>query len=124
MVVGGNIPDFAQGPLSMYAEQGDEGAELTPAGLQFTPLLEVFVLNALTVEELLSSNITVLYAEAALIHTPEGQSRHGVVETCGHLRTHIFPTGTDVAAPRGGAIALFTGKATTRQQEDALVGID
>ena len=108
----------------MNTEQGDEGAELAPASLQLTPLLEVFALYLGTVVQLLGLHITVLYAEATLVHAPEGQSRHGVVETCRHLSTHILPASTDVTTPCGCAITLLASKTATCQQEDALVGID
>ena len=74
VIVWGDIPNLAQGPLAMTAEEGDEGAELVPACLQLAPLLQVFVLLTCAVEQLLSLDVTVLHAEAALIHAPEGDA--------------------------------------------------
>ena len=124
MIVGSNVPDFTQRPLTMNAEQGDEGAKLTPTGLQLAPLLEVLVLYLGTVVQLLGLHITVLDTEATLVHAPEGQSGHRIVQTCRHLSTHILPTGTDVTTPCGRRVALLASKTTTRQQEDTLVRID
>ena len=119
VIVGSNVPDLAQRPLTMRAEQRDKGAELIPACLQLTPLLQILVLLTCAVEELLGSDITVLHTEAALVHAPERQAGDGVVESCGHLGTHILPTGTDVTTPGGGREALFTSKAATGEQEYA-----
>ena len=69
------------------------------------------------VEDLLGSHITVLHTEAALIHTPEGDTRHRVVQTSRHLGTHILPAGTDITAPRGSRETLFASKSATGEQE-------
>ena len=124
MVVGSKVPDFTCRPLAMDTEQGDEGTELAPAGLQLAPLLEVFVLYAALLEQFLCCHVAVLNAEATLVHAPEGQTGHRIVQTGSHLGTHVLPTGTDVARPCGGAVTLLAGKAATGQQEDALVGGD
>ena len=122
MIVGSQIPDFAQGPLAVHTEQGDKGTKLAPTGLQLTPLLQVFVLHTGLLVLTLSLHVAVLHAEASLVHTPEGQSGHRVVQTSCHLGTHILPTGTYITTPCSGRIALLTGKPATSQQEYALVG--
>ena len=58
----------------MHTEQGNEATKLAPTGLQLTPLLQVLILDAGAVVQLLGYHIAVLDAEAALIHTPERQS--------------------------------------------------
>ena len=124
MVVGCDIPDFTRRPLAVYTEQGYEAAELAPTGLQLTPLLQVFILHLHAVVQLLSCHIATLHTEAALIHTPEGQSRCRVVQSRRHLSPHILPTGTNITTPCGCRIALFTSKTTTCQQEYTLVGVN
>ena len=106
----------------MHTEQGNKRTKLAPASLQLTPLLQVLVLHLRAVIELLGCHIAVLHTETALIHTPEGQSRHGVVQTSGHLCPHVFPAGTNIATPCCRRKALFAGKTAARQQEHALVG--
>ena len=117
MIVGRDVPDLSQRPLTMRAEKGNKGAKLIPACLQLTPLLQVLILLTCTVEELLSSHIAVLDTEATLIHAPEGKTGNRIVQACRHLRTHILPAGTDVATPRGCGIALLASKTATCQQE-------
>ena len=119
MLVGCNVPDFTQRPLAVSTEQRDEGTKLVPTRLQLTPFFQVFVLLTRLVEELLGSHIAILHAESSLVHTPEGHARHRVVQSGRHLRTHILPASADVAAPRGGGIALLAGKAATGEQEHA-----
>ena len=119
MIIWGDIPNLAQWPLTMTTEERNKGTELVPTGLQLTPLLQVFVLHTTLVKQLLGSHITVFHTEAALVHTPERKSGDRVVQTCGHLGTHILPTGTDVTTPGSSREALLTSKAATRQQEDA-----
>ena len=105
----------------MGTVQGDEATELVPAGLQFAPLGQVAVLVARLVKLLLSGDIAVLDAEAALVHAPEGNARHREVQAGRHLGTHILPAGANVTAPGGGRVALFAGKTAAGQQEHALV---
>ena len=102
MMVWCEVPDFACGPLTVYAEQGDEGTKLAPASLQLTPLFQVLALHACLLVILLGLHITVLHTESTLIHSPEGKTRHRVVETCRHLGTHILPTSTNITRPRSG----------------------
>ena len=74
MILWGQVPNLAQRPLTMHAEQRNKGAKLAPTGLQLTPFLQVFVLHASAFILSLCLHITVLNAETALIHTPEGQT--------------------------------------------------
>ena len=123
MILGGKVPDFTRWPLAMYAEQRDKGAKLAPAGLQLAPLFHVLIFHACLVIKALGLHITILHAETTLVHTPERKSRHRVIQACSHLRTHILPTGSDIATPCGCGIALFTCKTTAGKQEHALVRI-
>ena len=117
MLIGSNVPNLTQGPLTMRAEQRDKGAKLVPTGLQFAPFLQILVLLACAVEELLGCHITVLDTESTLIHAPERKTRNGIVETSSHLGTHIFPTGTNIATPGSSRVTLFASEATTSEQE-------
>ena len=119
MMIRSNVPDFTKRPLTMSTEQRDEGTELVPTGLQLTPFFQVFVLDTTLVKQLLSCHVTILNAEATLIHSPERNTRHRIVKTCRHLSAHIFPTGTDIATPCCCRETLFTSETTTSQQEHA-----
>ena len=74
MIVRGDVPYLTQRPLTMTAEEGDEGTELVPTALQLAPLLQILVLHTCAVEDLLGGHITVLHTESALIHAPEGDA--------------------------------------------------
>ncbi len=118
-----DVPYLAGRPLAVGAVEGNEAAELVPAGLQLAPFLEVGVLVACLVKLLLGCHITVLHAEASLVHAPEGMTCQGKVQTCRHLGTHILPTGGDVSRPSGGAVTLLAGETGTGQEEYPLVGV-
>ena len=117
MILGSDVPHLAQRPLAMSTIERDEAAKLVPACLQLAPLGKVSILVACLVKLLLCSHITVLDTESALVHSPERDTRHRVVESCCHLCTHVFPTRANVAAPCGCAVALLASKARTGEQE-------
>lgn len=119
MILGGNVPHFAQRPLAVSTIEGNEAAKLVPAGLQLAPLRQVAVLHASLVELLLGSHIAVFHAETALVHSPEGNARHRIVQSGGHLGAHILPAGCNVAAPGCRGVTLFSGKTATGEQEHA-----
>ena len=119
MLIGSNIPDFAQWPLTVRTEERDKGSELVPTCLQLAPLLQIFILNTSLVKQLLGCHITVLHTEAALIHTPERNTRDGVVQTSRHLSTHILPAGADITTPGRCREALLASETATGKQEHA-----
>ena len=119
MILRCDVPYLAQRPLTVSAEEGDKGTELVPACLQFAPLLQVFVLDTLLIIELLGSHVAVLHTEAALVHTPEGDARHRVVQASRHLSAHILPAGADIATPGSRRETLLASEATTGEQEHA-----
>src|SRR5574344_2958365 len=106
MIIRCDVPYFTQRPLTMGAIKRDEASKLIPAGLKFTPFLEVFILLTCSVEQLLGSHIALLHTESALVHAPEGNTSHREIQSGSHLRTHVFPTCTDITAPCGGGITL------------------
>ena len=85
VILRSDVPHLAERPLSVCPVERDETAELIPAGLEFAPLGEVSGFHARLVKHLLCLDIAVFHGETALVHAPEGQSAHGVVEACGHL---------------------------------------
>src|SRR5574344_2158202 len=76
MIIRCDVPYFTQRPLTMGAIKRDEASKLIPAGLKFTPFLEVFILLTCSVEQLLGSHIALLHTESALVHAPEGNTSH------------------------------------------------
>ena len=121
MPFGSDFPRLAQRILPVCPIERTKRAELEPTGIQLTPFLVVGVLGLRLVPLLLASHIPVLHTEAADIHRPIRNAAHGKVQPGGDLRLHVFPTGSDVPAPRSGGIALQSGKARTGQQEHTLV---
>ena len=101
----------------MSTIKGNEAAELVPASLQLAPLFQILILNTLLVEQLLGSHITVFHTEASLVHAPERQSRHRIIEPGSHLRAHVLPTCSYITTPRGCRVSLLACKATPRQQK-------
>ena len=124
MSFGSKVPHLAQRPLAVGAIERNEASELVPAGVELTPLLEVLVLVARLLENLLCSHIAVFHAESALVHSPERHSSHGEVEACCHLCAHVLPTGANVATPCGCGETLFAGEAAAGEQEHALVVVN
>ena len=123
MIGWSDVPNLTQRPLTMGTIERNETAELVPASLQFSPFLQIGILLTGLVELLLGCHIAVFHTESTLIHSPERKTCHGIVQSGCHLRTHIFPAGSDVARPGSGAVALFASKARTGEEEDALVRV-
>ena len=95
-----------------------------PAGLEFTPFVEVRGDLAGVVKGGDRGHELVHHAESADVHSPERHTAHREVQSRGHLGAHVVPTGTDVAAPGGCGISLQTGEAASCEQEHPLVRID
>ena len=118
MILRCDVPHLTQRPLTMGAVQGNKAPELIPTCLQLTPFLEITVLYSRLIILLLCCHITVLHTEATLIHAPERDSAHRIVQSGSHLCPHILPTGTDITTPCGGRVTLFASKTATSKQED------
>ena len=123
MISRSNVPYLTGRPLTMSTIKRYEATELVPTRLQLAPFLQVSILLTSLIELLLGSHIAVLYTETTLVHSPERQTCHRIVQTGCHLGTHIFPTGSDVARPGSRTVALLTGKTGTGQEEDTLVRV-
>ena len=123
MICRSNVPDLTGRPLAMSTIKRYEATELVPTRLQLAPFLQVSIFLTSLIELLLGSHITVFYTETALVHSPERQTCHRIVQTGCHLGTHVFPTGSNVTRPGSRTVALFTCKARTGQEEDTLVRV-
>jgi len=116
VAVGGDVKDFAEGVLAVAPEEGTEGSELVPAGVEFAPLLQVG-------RSFGSPGIAVLHTEAPDVHGPIGDSGEGKVKAGRYLGFHVFPAGADVAAPGGRRVTLQPREPGTGEQKDPAVGI-
>ena len=123
MICRSNVPYLTCRPLAMSTIKRYEATELVPTRLQLAPFLQVSIFLTGLIELLLGSHIAVLYTETALVHSPERQTCHRIVQTGCHLGTHIFPTGSNVTRPGSRTVALLTGKTGTGQEEDTLVRV-
>ena len=123
MTFGSNLPRLAVRELPVRAEKWAKRAELEPAGIELTPLLEVRIFPRTGVKELLGFDIAVFDAESAYVHGPVRYAADTEVESGAYLGFHVLPSGCDVAAPGGCAVALEAGKSASGKQEYAAVRV-
>ena len=112
---------LAQRPLSVGAVERAEDAPFVPPCLKFPPFGEVLVLDAGLVVFLLGCHIPVLDTESSDVLGPERNAAYGEVQSGADLRLHIFPSGSDITAPRCCGISLKSCKSVSGEQEHSLV---
>src|SRR5690554_1739390 len=110
MILRCDMKDLSVWELPMGAEQRHKSTELGPATVQLTPLLEILIFHTGSIVDTLCLLVSFFDTKTADIHCPVGDPRQGKVESCRDLCFHIFPPGTDVAAPDSGGIALDAGE--------------
>ena len=99
----------------MHPQNGSEGGELEPAGVQLPPLF--FFAGSHRLMGKLA-----LHGVAAGVHGPVGQAGDAGAQPGGNLLRHRGPRRGNVSRPRSRRVALFAGKAGAREDEDSLVG--
>ena len=121
MTLGSYIPWLAEGELSVGAIHRHPCAELMPAHVKLAPFLEVGILAACLVKQLLRLLVTFLDREASDVLAPERHAGDGEVQSGGNLGLQVLPPCADVARPCRRRIALLGGETVARQKEDAAV---